>query len=1111
MKKSNKLSYAEQESLFAREDGEQEVAVDDMLDMGAPEEDLPPDDISDDEQANVTPAGHNLAEEPLFSALLRGAVQKQWGDDPVLNAFVDHIAAPLSEWLGHVAAKGGDFAAEKRIEAERQGKSTTHVEHYSADQSLRAHLVNGLFPVLHVAKALQSWGAPQFRYYDDSVRRLFIAGFVLHDWLKLPEIDAELENAGLRHDRVNAAQHRAIVEDIFLRWGERLGLEAFLAPVGGLRLNLHDLIFVASNTQVKWGTLRNLAALPQLRLPGPQRDLAEQMCRLADYLAYLGRTPRAVAADRSIRRELATLSNQEATLVYQHIADVRGVLTNLIQNAALDACRSEDCVPLLYAPSGIVYLARRGAFQPPDKAQIAERVVERVKQLAKQRLTINFTGFKRDGKGMKHADYYNLFFSPLEMIGVGLQATLKIIHPNKPPSAGKRYDKLVNWLPLDLTRSVMDDVRVDQLAEWCFLAEKTVSELPGGDEAPTVLLKALGLWDLQPRFLEVPRDNRAGGVGYHWYFAAGHYLQRNPGLDPQAWAELMRDLATQLAKHLRAQQEEAVQPFISPPKDGFEDLRAYVLQVLSFGPVQTIPDQKQIETFDVEFRRYGSAKKRGKEAMCSLCSSSYTVGKQQESAILFAPQVYSNKLTLHGANALRDICSICGLEIMLRQLLMNDSDAVGGDFEDRRLRYLYFYPMYFFTPETLALFRDLESTLRAVSITELRKQLLQKDEEATRLELTPERWQRLQELLLMRPDEFAGSKDRFLRLHFPEQEPITFFFMGVPPPGRKSKEAEVWVLPALLALLLPLCVDIKVVASETSLPFVNEGSEFDETVFFDSAHAAIGYLLGEERINLDHVLPRLNRLAVAYFIHLDSNAKMAAGKFDYRWQDLPALARRLSESSLYAFQYLKKWQRSARLDSIPGDKARLYLHYQALLAATALIQEGEDNMSHARMLTELYRRFYRAKPRASSNSILRPLTIAAHAVLTADRRIYGDADGLSEIVRGELRGFVDRVASRRADGYVPRIEVDGKKLVDEDAIRQFADYFVKVLFFDTLRGDVSALRGRQLNLLKNACEVIYRDLDAQYWAERGATMEPDEESATPNNEEGVHSSGLFDR
>lgn len=141
-------------------------------------------------------------------------------------------------------------------------------------------------------------------------------------------------------------------------------------------------------------------------------------------------------------------------------------------------------------------------------------------------------------------------------------------------------------------------------------------------------------------------------------------------------------------------------------------------------------------------------------------------------------------------------------------------------------------------------------------------------------------------------------------------------------------------------------------------------------------------------------------------------------------------------------------------------------------------------MSHARTLTELYRRFYRAKGRASSNAILRPISVASKAVLTADRRIYVDAEGLIEIVRGELFGFIARVASRRADGYVPRIEVDGKRVVDEEAIQQFAAYFVKDLFYGALRGDVSALRGRQLNLLKNACEVIYRDLDTQYWAER---------------------------
>jgi len=47
-----------------------------------------------------------------------------------------------------------------------------------------AHLVNGLFPVLHVARLLQEWRAPQFRVYDDTLRRVFIAGYVLHDYLK---------------------------------------------------------------------------------------------------------------------------------------------------------------------------------------------------------------------------------------------------------------------------------------------------------------------------------------------------------------------------------------------------------------------------------------------------------------------------------------------------------------------------------------------------------------------------------------------------------------------------------------------------------------------------------------------------------------------------------------------------------------------------------------------------------------------------------------------------------------------------------------------------------------------------------------------------------------
>ncbi|MCB0067045.1 MAG: type I-D CRISPR-associated protein Cas10d/Csc3, partial [Caldilineaceae bacterium] len=352
-------------------------------------------------------------DEPLFVALLRSAIQKQWGQDQVLDDFVSIVASPLSELLGHVTAKGGDFAVMKRLQADERGEDTSRIDDYAADQSMRAHLVNGLFPVLHVAKTLQRWGAPQFRYYDDTVRRLFVAGYILHDWLKLPEVDAELVAAGLQHDSVNAAQHRQIVETIFWDWGQRLGLDLFLSEIGGLQSNLHELIFLASNTQVKWGTLRNLAALPELRLPGAQRALAEQLCRLADYLAYIGKTPREAATNKAIHGIIAALSNQQATFVYHHIADVRGVLTNLIQNAALDAVQNDDYVPLLYAPSGVVYLARAGTWETPKIDTIAEAVVDRVRHVARKVLISNLTGFGRDGKGIKFADYYHLFFDRL--------------------------------------------------------------------------------------------------------------------------------------------------------------------------------------------------------------------------------------------------------------------------------------------------------------------------------------------------------------------------------------------------------------------------------------------------------------------------------------------------------------------------------------------------------------------------------------------------------------------------------------------------------------------------------------------------------------------------
>ena len=1012
----------------------------------------------------------SLSPEPLFSALLRDVIHKHWHGDPVIQDFVAQVARPISEHLGHTAAKGGEFVARRR--AEGKGED----EHFLYDQSMRAHLINGLFPVLHTARALQAWGAPQLRVYDEACRRIFIAGYVLHDYLKLPEVERRLNEAGFSHDRAVGPAQMPLLEELFTEWGRALGLDRFLEPAGGMAARLHDLIYIASNTQIRWSTLRNLSLLPRITASPLQLDLAEQLSRLADLLAYVARRPQDSASEPALRSALMTLSGGLARLNFHHLNDNRGLLTNFIQNAALAAMSGEYRIPLLYAPSGVVYLEHsRLAPSVPEVDTVVNAAVNRIREAAGQALARSHTGIKRDGKGMKWADYYWLFFDLPEFVCLGVRATFAIIHEGKSASAGKRFEKMKAgaWLGSEVDLDLPDDLRVDQMAEWCFLAERAAAaRLPGWDAAG-LLLELMGLEDLRAEFLAVPRDNRAGGVGYHWYFAAGQYLRRHPGLDPSAWQERVEGLASRLAEAARE-----IKPLGQHSRaSGWDDLREYVHHTLTLGGSPAAGESR--EAFALELHRYNNAKRKGRgtEQVCALCSSAYQINKQQEAGVLFAPQVYSNKRPLHSTDARRDICSICGMEMMLRQIFMNRAAASGGDFEGRRMRYLYFYPAYYFTPETLSLMRRVYSGLHRISFTDLRKQLAGKEGQ---LDLSPGIFQRLEPLLLTLEEEINPEADRFLRMHFPETDPVTFFFMGVPPPGLKAKDAEAWVHPAFLALLLPLCLDVKVVASEASLPLMLEADELAETVFLDSPHSAIGYLTGgQARINVDCLLPVLQRLTSAYLIHVDANSRMGSGGFDYGWQYLPALARDLSTSPLHAFHYLKVWQRRQNMDILPPAKARLYLAYMNYLDRST----GGKEMSHAKELTHLYRRFYRAR-RNNSNSILRPVSIAARAVLEADPRLF-DAEGLVEAVYGELRSFSERAKIANL-AYFPAGSTRESR---EVAMRAFAAYFVQELFFRVFRGDKSALRGKQLNLLKNACEVIYVDAAAQEREEKEAAAE----------------------
>ncbi len=1037
-----------------------------------------------------------LASEPLFSTLLRRAVEKIWDDTPVMTDLVTMVMPPLSTMLADKAAKGGNFAKDKQA----LGIDTSR---YEFDQSMRAHLVNGLFPVLHIAKILTRWGGvPILRDYTELTQRLFIAGFILHDWLKLPEVEETLKAAGFSHDDSVGIEQLPLIETLFVEWCDKLHLTPFLEPVGGIHKLLHDLIYIACNTQIRWGTLSNFNILSLDDDLSVERELSATLCRLADYLTYIARKPRDVAfdrvkvkssnkatADRTIHQVITQLSGQQAQLTYHHLADNLGMLTNFIHNSVLNAMRHDDYrVPILYAPSGVVYLTRVDAPMPPNISDIADKVIEEIKDKVKRQLFKTRDGFNRDGKGMKFAPYYRLFFDTANLIRLGSRATLDIIHPKKKPSAGKRFAKMEDkaWLSASVKLDLSDDFRVDQLAEWCYLAEKTVVTHYPKFETVNFLLKELGLFHMKADFEAVPRDNRAGGVGYHWYLVAGHYFETHGHLDPVAWGEQIEQLAKKLIMALPDLEQD------DSEDETWQDLRAYINQVLTISEANT-PQLNRVD-FITQLEHYQNAKRkgRGKTAVCAIRPSSFGVNKQKEAAVLFAPQVYSNRLTLHGSDAVRNISSICSLEMMLRQLLMNKTKASGKNFEGRRMRYLYFYPTYFFTPETLEILREVQNQIDKPSFTELRRQLIKGKGLNTRIDMTPETLQRLEPLLLRPIDE--TRRDGWMR--YTELDTATFGFLGVPP-RRDAKDAESWVHPAFLALLLPLCLDVKVVASESSLPIMVEADELPETVLLDAPHTFVRYItqsssnvdkfsetskvnapLAEQpRFNIDQLLPTLQKLIISYLIQLDANSSMGRTGFDYRWQDIPAVARNLADTPLYAFHYLKKWQRKQKLDTLPIGKAVLYLDF---LNNYLVSTERSLSMNHARELTRLYRQFYRAKT-SKPNSILRPLAIATQAILAADPRLFGTEAAMEDMVFGTIRRRITKLWQENL-AFPPPKDEQPESL--EQAMRDFAAYLVHTIYFEALRGDTSALRGKQLNLLSNACEGIYREEQAKYWKQK---------------------------
>ncbi|NJK38719.1 MAG: type I-D CRISPR-associated protein Cas10d/Csc3 [Oscillatoriales cyanobacterium SM2_3_0] len=1068
--------------------------------------------------------------ELLTLKLLREAIHAQNPNDTVMQDFAEYVLPNLLRVTIGVTAKGGKFFDELD---RKKGKENVRRDN-AADQSLNTHLLNGLFPANLIEQRLEKLDTTIKRVVREQERRLVIAGFILHDFEKFPDTPADCR-------RLPLDQHRQIIDQKV----QELWLNHFINPENLLEYQeyIDDLLCMAYNAQRRWDTNWNFSEYglnPSLK-DRTLRQLSDLTC-LADSLASIIKHPQ--DAENSRLKELIhSLSDRQLKFAYHSISENRGVLTNVVNNAVMEAHTALNTdteiyyEPLLYLPTGVIYLAQKDA-PLIDPTELPNRVVAKIKQLCSEQLRLRQTGFGRDGKGMKYADYYNLFCDDRGLMQIALSATLRILSPTKKSVAPSRSENLAKFqhqgvLSADYNFKFKEDIRIDQLAEfgdvisrkiWGDRVErieqvrkeqskarkkdKTLAELPPVELLPNDLIRRvaefLELPEYLPQIREIQQINETlkdkklkggtGGVSYEWYFLAARYIEGS-GI------ENIRELGDKIIDFVVGLTEPIVVQHQLP--DGWDDLREWVRQVVMLpGIVREQPETEQADIFLKELAAYNAAKKqgRGKQLICSISHSAYTVTEQMESAVLFTPQVYTNKQMLGGSNAKRNISSIAGTEMMLRQILMNQTQATGKRFEDGKYRYLYFYPTYYFTPETNKFLQKAYTSIAQTRFnTSIRNHFISKDLSAN---FDRSQYQTVDAFLMdedlerkkaLPEDNPEYKRDRTFKLSYPDDQPLTFYFMALPP-GKDPTDTESWIMPAWLAFAFPMILDVKTVVSESPIPPFNDGAEFEESVFLDSAPQALRTLLRQDRFRLDHILEGwqdeggveraspLNALTAAYAIHLDVNAKQGKGGYDPNWGRLTELAKDFETSPLYVFNYLNRWVRSQKTDSIRMEKIKLYAYFfypcfdpyvefDSQKEKLSVKDPEKSPINHPQNLTDLYRKFYRANKRYNpkSNAVLKPIDITAEVILKADLSVF-QGETLVVAAAAEITKLMDRVRGKRAEGFAPILDREEER----KAILDFAQYFVIDVFEKSFKGDRARLAGRQLNLLKDTCEFLYR-------------------------------------
>lgn len=944
---------------------------------------------------------------------------------PVLAEWVQKVLPGVQVHLGLLHAKGMS-----REELERNDFLGPHLKPEQREQALRT--LEGMDVqslAVHVLNAVMSaWTVMRLARLTEHEQRLVLAAITLHDLNKMLTRQVE------RNVRLEGEQAE-LYEQVFLAWGERLGLWDFVP-----REAWQDVAFLAANAEAVRGENRAARNYDRLRSDPADLERLAPFTRLADLVVSIAKHPDDLGNQRKVQNvsaELNRVLGGAFVLRHHRTTENRGLLTQVIHNAVRERAEAAGWVPWLFFPDGVTYLAPRGGTEPELRdlaGDVRARLVQSVGDKLGQLVT-------RANIGMKYTPEFVELLPPDQAGELVVHRVAGIISDKKTPVTAERKAKtqLRRDAGVSLDLDYAGGLEADRLAEGLFALSKLLFDFFGGDREVhgEALLRALKVADLAPAFRAI---DFTGGVGYPWYYVAGHYLRRHPGLAPG-------EIEARTTQAYRAVLAELGEP---PREVPFRFLERYVPEVLSLGAPAVD------WAFGRELERYEKSKGRGGKRTCAICHSPYEVREEFS--------VYSNKKLLGGkVTSGRGLCEVCQAEELLRRFSLGRTMRDEGS-----TRFLHLYPTYFFTSVTARAMARVYRQAQQVTFGEVARDF-------HALGGQPEALALADVLMVEVP---VNDRRRVEKVEYSDTDLHAYALLGLPYPDQKPTDTEAWMLPALLALIAPLAYGVKVVASASARPPYPSGADFPDptdVVVLDGPHPSWLHAMGRGTFKLTDLGPAIRAAMAVYGLTADAYRDSRGYTI---WNQLGRVSRDVGADPLAVFgladriasQWAKGKTTVTAIDGMtPFLAERLLRDYQAVTTyrQTVLHEQGADRMSMIETLVDKYARFYRASGRAAY-ARLRPLGLAADVVLDSPPEL--GPDDLQLQIEGRIGAMLDGVRDRVTQGFIPRGAFTDAERVP--LVEDFARYFLTEVFQGYCGGERARLRVR-LNLLKNGAEAVY--------------------------------------